>query len=1385
MKKLLRMLSVAMCLCMIVTIMPISNYKVAKAATGTWACGSTTVTLDNETLKISGNGPMADYGATPPWNSNLSVIKYITIEDGVTSIGANTIINANNLVTLNLGSGIKNVDYINLQSKSKLQVIQVSDDNDTYSSVDGILLSKDYKSVKFIPLGRNKYGITLSEEMTYIPSGLLNKCPGLTQLNIPSKIQGMATDAFLSVSPSKLTVSEDNQYYISVDNVLYTKDLKKLVYYPATTKRNYEVIGSVTEIGDNAFRGDGYLKVLTLPESLEKIGNNAISLCSALTTLDIPETVRYIGYQGLSSNGKLTELILPESMDYLGAYALASNTSLTNVVLPNNLTEIPDYLLNGNNKLETVNIPENITKIGDYSFYGCKLLKEITLPNTLLTIGTSAFRSCSGLLSVTIPNSVTTLGNWAFNSNSLLTKAIVPDSVTTFGSDVFNNAHSTFTFLCNTGSEAYKYALSKGYKIGPIPEAAPSINTQSKSYDKYTNQNVSFSVSFGEGNLKASGISSLSLNGTVLDTGLYSFNSYSVTINAAVFAGMTIGNTNSVEVTFNDAASTKLGGVTVKIIDTSPAVPPVIETQSAKYIGHDISYTIGYGSQATSIVSVLVNGADLPNNYYTVDSTTLTLKDDYLSVLNNGLYIVKLVYNEGTIIDSKLSFTVPKDTSNVTPATSVLNIIYVNGSTQDVIIPLSGNPVAVKELYMNSAFVDSQYYNLDPMTSRLTIKHELLNAVGTGTHSMILELDFGNELSLFSGSVSPKAFLAFGIGVNDVNLLAAPGETGIIVSSIEKGTTGLTYHPGPGGSTIIDGYTGDETDITIPDDVNGSPVTGIDDLGNKPIDTVTIPDTVTDIAPGAIGGDTDVIGSPGSAAEDYANNNGNVFTPNPDGGNNGGNPGNGEEPGNGNGDPDPGNNGGNGGSTGVAAQNITFDKTKDESPVITGVTVAEGTTIDYITINGYRIWANGVVELINQEPVSMNLIINDMPLNIPIGTVTYLSQTQTVATPSAIGYTGQPFVYDAATGKVQLDPNLLKLLGLSSNGDYNIGFKFSDGTEVNDAVNMHVTDPGNDGTDPGNGGTDPGNGGTDPGNGGTDPGNGGTDPGNGGTDPGNGGTDPGNGGTDPGNGGSPSNGGSNPSNGGIDSGNGGTNPGNGKTDSETISTPVKNVNLTQIMELGSKIKIKKKLPNDVISFTSSNKRVAVVDKNGIVKTKKKGTATITAKVTNAAGITYYKIKVLVQKNSKNDNTVKHNLVVYKGGSEKLLGDAKNTSFHVTNKAVATISKLAVVKGIKLGSTKIKVTESTDDIVLIHTVTVTVKAPYVSLTNAKSSFKLGEKYKFKAIAVDSTDNKILWKSSNPKIATIDNTGNLKAKLKGKATIIAKCGKLYKKILITVK
>lgn len=222
---------------------------------------------------------------------------------------------------------------------------------------------------------------------------------------------------------------------------------------------------------------------------------------------------------------------------------------------------------------------------------------------------------------------------------------------------------------------------------------------------------------------------------------------------------------------------------------------------------------------------------------------------------------------------------------------------------------------------------------------------------------------------------------------------------------------------------------------------------------------------------------------------------------------------------------------------------------------------------------------------------------------------------------------------------------------------------------------------------------------------------------------------------------------------------------------------------------------------DYVAAVTSNKpgtvKVTNVNKNGTFKLtagKKKGSAVVTVTLASKETASF---KVTVQKaavKTTKITTTTKSLTLAKGATYKKLASfiavtpvtsKEKVTYSSSNKKVATVSSKGVIKAKKAGTAKITVKSGSKKVV------VTVKVTGVKTTNlsgvpAAKSVSKGKSFKIKAIATPkNTDEKITFKSSNKKVATVTSKGVVKGLKKGTATITVQSGSKKMTCKVTVK
>ena len=154
-------------------------------------------------------------------------------------------------------------------------------------------------------------------------------CTSLTKITIPRSVMNIGELVFFEcTSLININVEENNKNYISENGVLFNKEKKQIICYPAGKQDSrYIIPEGVTSIGNFAFAYCSSLTEITIPSSVMNIGEGAFGVCDSLTEITISEGVTSIEYYAFAYCSCLTEIIIPESVQNIGEFAFEGSTN--------------------------------------------------------------------------------------------------------------------------------------------------------------------------------------------------------------------------------------------------------------------------------------------------------------------------------------------------------------------------------------------------------------------------------------------------------------------------------------------------------------------------------------------------------------------------------------------------------------------------------------------------------------------------------------------------------------------------------------------------------------------------------------------------------------------------------------------------------------------------------------------------------------------------------------------------------------------------------------------------------------------------------------------------------------------------------------------------
>jgi len=328
--------------------------------------------------------------------------------------------------------------------------------------------------------------VNIPNTVTVLSYECFFRCGNLREINIPesvSEIGGVPVTECPSVE--KINVSEKNNYYRSVDGVLFSKDMSQLIYYPSNKAGDsYKVPDEVKEFSpcaDNgAFNYNQNLKSVTLNANINlsswNFPRSSFAYASKLEAIYVDSKNPYL----TSDNGILY------SKDKTILVSYPANRSQTRYVMPDNVRRMSENAFYGAKNLKEIQLSKKleIRVYGVQFFLGCRNLESISIPEsnndfytvdgvlfrkrdfdgldnpslisypqnkkdskyevptTVKSIGVSAFEGNTNLSTVIIPDNVEEINGSAFMDCTLLSKVVLPSNLKEITYWTFNNCSS-------------------------------------------------------------------------------------------------------------------------------------------------------------------------------------------------------------------------------------------------------------------------------------------------------------------------------------------------------------------------------------------------------------------------------------------------------------------------------------------------------------------------------------------------------------------------------------------------------------------------------------------------------------------------------------------------------------------------------------------------------------------------------------------------------------------------------------------------------------------------------------------------------------------------------------------------------------------------------
>lgn len=455
----------------------------------------------------------------------------------VTNLNKASIGNVSNLQTVTLPKNLEANEDVEgaIVSCMNISAYIVPEDCMNFTAVDGVVFSKDMKTLYFYPPNKEGTSYEFPEGVEKIARYAFRLCRWLTSLEIPASVNKIGDQAF--------------------------RDMRRLETV------TFAEPSSINSLGANAFMDCALLTEVTLPSSLTVLGNNFYR-CTSLETINVPDGSQLANIQGSAfiSNTALRQFnfLGSSQLRTIGSNAFANLKQLQSFDVPKTVTEISGNAFSGCSNLATVTfdddaairnirtgafadcglttvtIPQSVTTIEKEAFRNCEVLTEVNLSANITYVSPEAFKHCWNLDNITVdkdntvyssldgylltadketlvlfppgkanskftllPPSITTIGDYAFYDCSKLENVIIPNKVAAIGKRAFGLCTNlnTITFLsdqvidpANIDQEPNSMSFDDGTNVAP--DMFPNIDTYVRPHLQAAFQSLPFYQKF-------------------------------------------------------------------------------------------------------------------------------------------------------------------------------------------------------------------------------------------------------------------------------------------------------------------------------------------------------------------------------------------------------------------------------------------------------------------------------------------------------------------------------------------------------------------------------------------------------------------------------------------------------------------------------------------------------------------------------------------------------------------------------------------------------------------------------------------------------------------------------------------------------------------------
>lgn len=300
--------------------------------------------------------------------------------------------------------------------------------------------------------------VTVSAHILYL-SGKIEEVHGLPETVVINDSACIDELSILNIvnRPGNLRhiiFGKKNTEYVAIDDIVYTKDMKKLLCCVKSKTGNVEIPSGVEYIANDAFYHCKEIDSVKMPDSITEIGNFVFGDCKNLKQIIFSKNLKKMGTGCFIACEGLEAVDIPGSLNAIPRDAFRNNKNLKDVILHEGLQSIKQrafFEIGSLPKIKSLRLPKTVKHLDANSLKEIPYIEILSnkFPEGMVgaIVTTSPVYNDIGILQVKTPDSL-----------YFLPPAMTKANISRLEDDI-----------CLSGPDAllssYKYALTWDVKI--------------------------------------------------------------------------------------------------------------------------------------------------------------------------------------------------------------------------------------------------------------------------------------------------------------------------------------------------------------------------------------------------------------------------------------------------------------------------------------------------------------------------------------------------------------------------------------------------------------------------------------------------------------------------------------------------------------------------------------------------------------------------------------------------------------------------------------------------------------------------------------------------------------------------------------------------------